>query len=48
MLYSIRRYIKLYLGKIDKIIELLIKNEKEIQTYSGALDYEIKKFLCKN
>ena len=43
-----RKYIKLYLRQIDKIIEISIKNEKEIQTDSGALDYEIKKILCKN
>ena len=43
-----RKYIKLYLGKIDKIIEISIKNEKEIQTDSGPLDSEIKNLLCKN
>ena len=33
------------LGKTDERIEISIKNEKERQTYYGALDYQTKEFL---
>ena len=32
-------------GKTDERIEIAIKNEKERQTYYGALDYKTKEFL---
>ena len=32
-------------GKTDERIEIAIKNEKERQTYYGALDYETKEFI---
>ena len=32
-------------GKTDERIEIAIKNEKERQTYYGALDYQTKEFL---
>jgi len=32
-------------GRTDKRIEIPIKNEKERQTYYGALDYQTKEFL---
>ena len=32
-------------GLIDKRIEIPIKNERERQTYYGALDYQTKEFI---
>ncbi len=32
-------------GRTDKRIEIPIKNEKERQTYYGALDYQTKEFI---
>jgi putative transposase len=34
-------------GRTDKRIEVPIKNEKERQTYYGALDYQTKEFIVK-
>lgn len=35
-------------GRTDRRIEIPIKNEKERQTYYGALDYQTKEFMIQN